>query len=192
MRWIKGLVAVVFVVAACAYVWVKFGQPMKQTGAEEVYTKLKSLEENGSPSIQLKDINGDEFNLNHVLAPVVLVNFWASWCEPCIEEYPIMKELVKHMEGKIKLVAISVDENKQDMDDFINSFGSGDKNVIMVHDPEYKIAKVFGTDRLPETYIFGSDKKLIRKIPNSEAWKQPGLFTFFNELVKREMIELNK
>lgn len=187
MRWIKGLFAVVLVTVACAFVWFKYGKPMGKTGAEEVYSKIENLEKKGIPTIEVKDINGEKFKLNHVLAPVVLVNFWASWCEPCVEEYPIMLELVKHMKGKLKLIAISVDENSKDMEDFLKSFGRGEMNqVYMIHDPEYRIAKEFGTDRLPETYIFGSNKKLIRKIPNSEAWKQAGLFNFFQQLIERE------
>ena len=98
----------------------------------------------------LFDNSGQAAAIGTHLAPVTLVHFWATWCPPCIKEIPALQRLSsdfsRHHDFKVLMVAVS------DSNDKVRSFlGSGAEQVLF--DPEWEVAKRYGTDKLPETYL---------------------------------------
>ena len=53
-----------------------------------------------TPPLELPDLSGQPHNISHYEGKVVLVNFWASWCQPCLKEIPGMQRLYKAMHGR--------------------------------------------------------------------------------------------
>ena len=86
---------------------------------EEVQV-LNQIEKKGVPEFELKDLDGNKVSLSDYKDKVVLINFWASWCEPCVDEFPTLIKLIKHFKGEMVLLAISADYTESDMNNFIS------------------------------------------------------------------------
>lgn len=176
---------VVILALAAAFVWYWAGRKQQLSLREkEVYKSLDILEAEGAFNFQQSTIDGKDFEFYKVGGQIVLLNFWASWCGPCILEYPSMLRLVASYGGKIKLVTVSQDESKDDLERFLKRFGKGSSDVTHLWDPDRVLAKKFGTEKLPETYIFNSKFKLVRKVPNSEDWDRQQVKDYLQQLME--------
>ncbi len=98
--------------------------------------------------IELKSLRGT----------VVLLNFWATWCPPCIEEMPSMDDLNKRFKAKpFTMIAVSIDENWASVEGFLKELNRAPTFAI-AHDPNQKQANgVFGIEQYPESFLI--DKK---------------------------------
>jgi thiol-disulfide isomerase/thioredoxin len=119
----------------------------------------------------LFDASGQAATIGPRLAPVTLVHFWATWCPPCIKEIPALQRLSsdfsRHHDFKVLMVAVS------DSNDKVRSFlGSGSDQILF--DPAWDVAKRYGTDKLPETYLVIGGK-VVRKFVGMTDWDDPGL-----------------
>jgi thiol-disulfide isomerase/thioredoxin len=119
----------------------------------------------------LYDETGQAATLGPRLAPVTLVHFWATWCPPCIKEIPALQRLSddfsRHHGFKILMVAVS------DSNDKVRAFlGSGSEGVLF--DPQWEVAKRYGTSKLPETYLVVNGQ-VVRKFVGFTDWDDPSL-----------------
>jgi thiol-disulfide isomerase/thioredoxin len=143
--------------------------------------RLNQLETEGVPDFTLPDLNGKDVSLSQFRGRPVLVNLWASWCAPCVKEFPSLKGLVEHFKGQLVVLAVSHDHSREDLDSFIKAFGQVPADFVIVWDKERKTGQLLGTDQLPETYILNKDHKLVRKIAGEQAWDTPMALQFFRE-----------
>ena len=128
-----------------------------------------------SPQLQTQNLKGEAFSLNELEGRMVLLNFWASWCLPCYEEFPELIKAVEWAEGNIQLVAISVDSSKKDIESFLRKIkkeqGIWDsENIHIIWDPQHETAKKFHVIRFPETFVLDRELKIVKKYT--------GLFSF--------------
>ncbi len=144
---------------------------------------LNDIEKNGVPKFTLKDIHGDTVSLEDFADKVVILNFWASWCEPCVDEFPTLIKLIKHFKGKIVLIAISADHTESDMNNFIRAFDVKDPFIKVLWDKEKTVASSYGTKILPETYVLGHNFKVLRKIIGVDKWYTNEAILFFESIV---------
>lgn len=145
---------------------------------------LNELETKGVPDFEVKDMAGETLRFSQFKGKVLLVNIWATWCAPCVKEFPSMKGLVEHFKGDLVVLAISHDKSREDVESFIRAFGGLPKDFIVAMDPEKSVAKIFGTEVLPETYIFTKEQKIYRKIAGETLWNDTMAIDFFDRLVK--------
>jgi cytochrome c biogenesis protein CcmG/thiol:disulfide interchange protein DsbE len=111
---------------------------------------------------------------------VVVLNFWASWCPPCIAETPSLVRMQQKLKDKgVVVVAISADEDESAYHRFINKYGM---DFVTVRDPSTKIQRMYGTIQLPETYIIDRDGVLRRKFANAFDWSTPEVTDFLSRL----------
>jgi cytochrome c biogenesis protein CcmG, thiol:disulfide interchange protein DsbE len=122
----------------------------------------------GGKSIRLADYRGK----------VVLVNFWASWCGPCIQETPALVEL-HHERPDLAILAISIDEDAGAYERFLRRFNV---DYTTVRDPDQKVAKIYGTDGWPETYIIDRNGILRRKVVGDPDWSSPEMRAYLQGL----------
>ena len=138
-----------------------------------------------APDFTFTDLNGKESRLSALRGKVVLINFWASWCTPCLTEFPKMIRLIEHFNGDVVLLAISKDENIDDIHRFLARFPELPKSVIIVLDQDKHISHdIFHTVRLPETIIIGTDQTMRRKIigePN--IWEGAEIYQYLQNLI---------
>lgn len=110
--------------------------------------------------------------------PVVL-NFWATWCPPCIEEMPSLVQLQKQLGDKVTILAVSEDADDGAYKQFVH-----DHNVdlLTVRDVERKTNEVYGTFKFPETYIIDRDGKIVRKFIGATDWTSPDIVNYLTKL----------
>lgn len=106
---------------------------------------------------------------------ILIINFWASWCEPCKEEFPVILNLLKKFKGQVILLAISNDFSKSKAVAFLNQLKKKHPKafafVYGVWDKNSKITQTkFKIIKLPESLIFGKNLKLKAKIVGSKKW----------------------
>lgn len=115
---------------------------------------------------------------------LVLINFWASWCEPCAKEIPDLVKLVEHFEGRLVLIAVSEDENRTEMMSFLGAFpGLKNKNVHVVRDKDQSTKAEYGVQRLPESFLVEQDGKLVKKIVGLIDWYTPSSISYLEQLL---------
>jgi thiol-disulfide isomerase/thioredoxin len=89
---------------------------------------------------------------------VVMIDFWASWCDPCKDSFPAMGELQKTYGGKgFVIVAVNVDENKTDMEDFLKNNKAG---FTVVRDANQKLVEKAGIGTMPSAFLIDPEGKI--------------------------------
>jgi thiol-disulfide isomerase/thioredoxin len=109
---------------------------------------------------------------------VVLLNFWATWCGPCIMEMPSLLEL-HHDQPNLAVLAISIDE---DPDAYRNFLVRRHVDLVTVRDPGQNVAKLYRTEMWPETYVIDRNGVIRRKFVGAQDWSSPEVRAFLKGL----------
>jgi peroxiredoxin len=134
-----------------------------------------------APSFELADDSGSGARLEDYRGKYVLVNFWATWCAPCVQEVPSLNTLQREFEENgFVVLGISVDENKEAYDRFLENF---DVSFPTVRDPEMAVASLYGTTIYPESYLIDRDGQVVRKYIGPENWMNPEIVNYLRSLL---------
>ncbi len=128
---------------------------------------------NKVPDFVFQTLGGESQNLYDFEGKIIILNFWATWCPPCVAEFPQLIELAKNNPNDVILLAISVDENKDNITRFFNRYqlDISSKNIIISHDAGKKISQdLFQTSVYPETFIISRDLTIEQKINGAIDW----------------------
>jgi cytochrome c biogenesis protein CcmG, thiol:disulfide interchange protein DsbE len=127
------------------------------------------------------ELNGKPEHLTDLRGKVVVLNFWASWCAPCIEETPSLIDLQKRIASRNGVIlGVSVDEDPSAYEKFLKDQHI---NYLTYLDPSKKIATDYGTSMWPETYIIDRKGVIIRKIIGPQDWNSPDLLAYFDAIL---------
>ena len=111
-----------------------------------------------APAFELRGIN-EIVSLEQHRGSVVYVDFWASWCKPCMKSFPWMNELQeRHADKGLKVIAINLDSNPADAKSFLEATRP---NFVIAYDPEGQTANDYQVRGMPSSYIIGRDGKLV-------------------------------
>jgi len=111
---------------------------------------------------------------------VVVLNFWATWCPPCVEEMPSLVELQQRLKDKgVIVLAVSLDADEAAYHKFLKDHGV---NLLTVRDPDLKSSNLYGTFKYPETYIIDRNGILRRKFIGAVNWNDPEVVSFLEKL----------
>ncbi|MDZ4661833.1 MAG: TlpA disulfide reductase family protein [Pseudomonadota bacterium] len=184
---IKAII-IVIVLSIAAYFGIQKAKEKANfsENADQEISLIDRLEKDGAPNFSAKRLDGSIFTVESVRGKVVILNFWASWCDPCVREFPSMLKLVEHFKGEIILVAVSNDSSKAEIENFVKAMGGSKPHVEIVWDEDYKIAGLFGTSKLPESYLFNRKMKLVRKIVGIDDWYTKDAIDYMASLIKQE------
>jgi len=122
----------------------------------------------GAKTIRLSDYRGK----------VVVLNFFASWCAPCLEEFPSLVSLQKQMP---EIVVLSVDFD-DDAAAYRQYLIDNHIDLLTIHDESQKSNKAFGTTRPPETYIIDQNGNIRRKFIGAQNWTNPEITNYLKNL----------
>jgi cytochrome c biogenesis protein CcmG/thiol:disulfide interchange protein DsbE len=113
---------------------------------------------------------------------VVLVNFWATWCPPCIEETPSLEALSNNMRKlDVEVIGVSVDQDPAAIKTFV---ADHHLSFPIVLDPDQRVASQYGTFKFPETYILDRDGRVAEKIIGATNWADPQMVSFVENLAR--------
>ncbi|CAB1275104.1 TlpA family protein disulfide reductase [Candidatus Nitrosacidococcus tergens] len=104
------------------------------------------------PSCSFTSIgNSDQVTLNQLEGEVIYLDFWASWCIPCLKSFPFLNELHhEYSEQGLHILAVNVDEHLEDAQQFLNQMPVDFKVMI---DPQQQCAKAFALKGMPSSFI---------------------------------------
>jgi thiol-disulfide isomerase/thioredoxin len=105
-------------------------------------------------------------DLARLRGKVVVLNLWATWCAPCVEELPSLLALQQRM-PQLAVVAVSIDQDDAVYRKFLTQHHV---SVLTVRDPDMKINQLYGTSLIPETYIIDRSGMIRRKFVNAQDW----------------------
>jgi peroxiredoxin len=109
---------------------------------------------------------------------VVLLNFWATWCEPCVVEMPSLLDL-HHEQPDLAILAVSIDD---DPDAYSRFLTRRHVDLITVRDPGESAAKLYHTEMWPETYVIDRRGVIRRKFVGAQDWSSPEVRAFLKSL----------
>ena len=119
-------------------------------------------------------------SLDQFRGQVLVLNFWATWCPPCVEELPSLMSMQERTRAKgIVVLGISIDVDDNAYHRFLQQ---RNVNFLTVRDPDQKVAGIYGTSGWPETYVIDRQGKLRRKFVGPVDWNSPDVVHFLNEL----------
>jgi peroxiredoxin len=123
-----------------------------------------------APEFKLPDSNGKTVSLRAQRGHPVLLNFWATWCPPCVEEMPAMEQLARSLENTdVRMLAVSVDEGWDVVRRF---FAAGTKMGVLL-DIDKAVAKSYGTEKYPETFLIDGQGRIRYYFINKRDWGKP-------------------
>ena len=129
------------------------------------------------------ELNGKPALLSDLRGKVVVLNFWATWCPPCVEETPSLVALQREIESKGGVVlGVSVDKDAQAYTQFLQTSGI---DYPTYRDPDSKIPSEYGTFVYPETYIIDQQGKIARKLVGAQDWTSPEMTAYLNSLLSK-------
>jgi cytochrome c biogenesis protein CcmG/thiol:disulfide interchange protein DsbE len=125
---------------------------------------------------------GKPTHLSDLRGKVVVLNFWASWCPPCVEETPALNHLETYIASRNALVlGISIDDDPSAYKRFLQDQKVG---FTTYSDPAMKkIENDYGTTMIPETYIIDRHGKIARKVIGPQQWDSPEMLAYFDALL---------
>ena len=132
---------------------------------------------NPAPAFTVSDGTAS-IDLAHLRGQVVLLNLWASWCAPCVEELPSLLALQRQLPS-LKIVAVSMDQDEQVYRRFLSTH---DVHLATVRDPEGRINALYGTAQIPETYVIDRQGILRRKFISAQNWTSPEIVAYLSKL----------
>jgi peroxiredoxin len=108
-----------------------------------------------TPPLELADLDGKTHRLADYRGKAVLLNFWATWCEPCREEMPSIERLRAQLAGKpFAVLAVNVGESAEKARAFATTMPLG---FPLLLDRDIKVSRAWGARVLPATYLIGAD-----------------------------------
>ena len=121
-----------------------------------------------APEFALKDADGKEYKLSDYKGKVVLLNFWATWCVPCIEEMPSLQTLHEELEESgLHIMAVSVDTSP----DLAFTFAQeNDLTLHMLFDRKQAAANAYQVRTIPITFLIDRDGKIVSKVRGTRDW----------------------
>ena len=130
----------------------------------------EALRSGAPPDFQLPDATGHMVSLSQQRGHPVLLNFWATWCPPCVDEVPSLEDLAHRLDGTdMRMLAVSVDD---DWDKVRRFFANGTKMGVLL-DLSHDIPKKFGTEKYPETFMIDAAGRVRYYFINKRDWSRP-------------------
>ncbi len=128
----------------------------------------------------LQTLDRRELRLSEFEGKVVLMNFWATWCPPCIEEMPSMQRLYESLpREQFEILAINMQEDRETVQRFISEHGF-DYPILL--DFDGAVARRYAVRGLPTSYVIAPDGSMPAALIGFAHWDEPGYVEFFQNM----------
>ncbi len=131
-----------------------------------------------APEFTVKD-SGRSVALHDLRGRVVVLNFWATWCPPCVDEMPSLVAMQAKLRGNVTVFAVSLDADEAAYRRFLKDYKV---DLLTVRDPEKRSSDLYGTFGYPETYIIDANGVLRRKFIGPVDWTKPEIIEYLQKL----------
>jgi cytochrome c biogenesis protein CcmG/thiol:disulfide interchange protein DsbE len=132
-----------------------------------------------APGFAITADNGRMVSVPNFGGKLLILNFWASWCGPCIQETPSLSKLAQDYASKgVVVLGVSVDKDEQAYKKFLQMYSPG---FLTARD--LKVHEDYGTFMYPETYIIDAKGKVVMKIAEPADWNDPKVTHYIDSLL---------
>ena len=135
-------------------------------------------------------VAGKPLHLSDYRGKVVVLNFWASYCKPCVEEAPSLNKLQQYIEPRGgTILGVSLDPDPAGYEKFLKTYAVPYptwRDTGLQQDGTSKIALDYGTSLIPETYVIDRHGKIARKIISAQQWDSPEMLAYFDAILKEK------
>ena len=136
--------------------------------------------------LQFSDLENNIFTIQDFKGKNLFINYWATWCNPCLAEMPYMAELYENFKDEEDIIFLYLSREKLEV---IKNYIPKDESLQQL--PIYKIItddEFFATSGIPTTFIINSDGEVIVKDLGSAFWNDESVFTFIDNLIGKNEI----
>ncbi len=134
-----------------------------------------------APSFSIRTDSGVPISESSFGGRLLVLNFWATWCPPCIEEMPSLDRLQQALKDSgVVVVGLSVDTNETAYRQFLSR---ANVSFLTARDPEAVVGDRFGTYRYPETYVINSKGVVVQKIIGPAVWDDEKMINHIKSLL---------
>ena len=180
MKWVAG--------AALMFLFVAPGLGAAAEGGEDMPDRTKlgefvpSSQPFAAPTISLTDSDGHTLELSDLRGKLVIVNLWATWCEPCLREMPSLERLQSRLGERIAVLAVSEDRGgNKSVEPFIAKLGL--KSVKIYIDPKSEVGHAFGARGLPTSFLIDREGKVLGRVEGGAEWDSPKILSVLEPLL---------
>ena len=136
-----------------------------------------------APDFTLPALTRGSLSLHDFSRQVVVLNFWATWCPPCVDETPGLEKFAEQMRLQgVAVLGVSVDQDVAVLQTFA---AQQHLSFLIARDPDQSVANRYGTFQFPETYIIDQEGKVAEKLIGPVDWQDPRIITFVQELARK-------
>jgi cytochrome c biogenesis protein CcmG, thiol:disulfide interchange protein DsbE len=124
-----------------------------------------------APDFSITTDDGRTVSLANFGGKLLVLNFWASWCQPCVEETPSLEAFARQFRPEgVVVLGVSIDRNEKAYKQFVQRFGISFETA---RDPESNISASYGTFQIPETYLIDRSGVVVEKVISNRNWMDP-------------------
>jgi peroxiredoxin len=124
-----------------------------------------------APKFTIQTDRGQTITPTQFGGKLLVLNFWASWCTPCVQEIPSLEAFHQELaKDGVVVVGISMDANPKLYQQFLDQF---DVTFQTARDSSWDISASYGTFQIPETYIINQEGRVVQKIISAQDWMNP-------------------
>jgi len=132
----------------------------------------------------LPDVSGKQHTLDDYRGQVVLVNFWASWCPPCIKEMPGLEHLRQKLNDQpFEVLAVNVGEKKYKVWKFVKLIGFG---LPVLLDTRKDTFKAWGASVLPTSFLLDKQGRIRYRVQGDIEWNSEDVISLIEQLINEE------
>ncbi len=139
-----------------------------------------------SNMLQFSDLKNNIFTIQNFKGKNLFINYWATWCNPCLAEMPYMAKLYENYKDEEDIIFLYLSREKLEV---IKNYIPKDESLQQL--PIYKIItddEFFATSGIPTTFIVNSDGEVIVKDLGSAFWNDESVFKFIDNLIGKNEI----
>ena len=134
-----------------------------------------------APKFAVVTDQGPTISKSDFKGKLLVLNFWATWCPPCLQEWPSLNAFAEKYKDKgVVVLAVSIDRNDKRYRDFL---AKNPPKFLTSRDPDSNLPASYGTFLMPESYIIDQQGKIVYKVANAQDWSDPAFINFFNSLL---------
>ncbi len=134
-----------------------------------------------APNFTITANNGRPISPTNFGGKLLLLNFWATWCPPCVNEVPSLDQLQRKFRDKgLVVLGVSVDKEESAYKEFVNRFNIA---YLTARDPDQNINHNYGTVQFPETYVINAQGKVVGKIISETNWMGDKMINYVQSLL---------